>query len=602
MENLFLFSPLFLIALGIVALVLPKGIAKYAPLLGAIAVAYFFYASLSQSTPSIFHYPWINDGAYALTLVLTPARLLFMAMLWFTLFSYGVATLSSDDRNDAQILFSSGGMALAIFAGDFITLFVGWEIMTWGSYLPLLHRGTEDKAPRRYMVFSLAGASSLLAGVLLLIQSSGSAQMMDFVFSPMSALAAPFLLVGFLLKAGIMPLHRWVPSTYRIAPDLFTGFMSAALSKAGIYGLVILGTLYPLSHTPLASIVSWLGVLTAFFATLRAIRSDEIKGLLAWSSVAQVGYIVASLSLGSSTGVAGGLYHAILHTIIKVLLFTTIAGVIQRTGKTRFDEMGGLIKKMPFSFIAVLFGIIALAGMPPLGGFNGKWLIYSAFIEQGMTLRLVIIIAASTAAFLYNYKLIYGIFLGHPTEINLDEMSEIGWGYRIAVIPALILLMAIGMFPGALFAVINPVLADMGIIPIAQNSMAVIATGLGSYNGLVVMATFMGAFAVILLLFTLIKGEMHNAHRFDIAYAAETPDENTPLHYGHGMGFELHRIGIFGFWLKKSTKPLYETLHHFMTQGASLVRLIYNGNVATVFHAAFIGALLLWLFISGGQA
>jgi len=597
-DILFILSPVIFMILGVAALVLPKSISKILPLIAvAISVGFFAY---TPAYTGMITFDWIGNAALQLTATVTPVRLIFFAMLILSLFIYGIATLNSKSREDGFALIAAGGMGTVLFSGDLLTLFIGWEIMAWGSFLPLLSRGEDPKAARRYLVYSLFGAASLLAGVLL-IGSNGGTYLLSSITANTAAVGMPFLLVGFLLKSGMMPLHRWVPSTYKESPDLFAGFMSAALSKAGVFGLILTISLVPISGTLFAGAIAWIGTLTALFATFRAIREEELKGLLTWSSISQVGYIVTSIAIGSSLGVAGGIYHAINHTIIKILLFTVVAGIIARTGKTRFDQLGGLIYKMPFSFIAVLMGIIALAGMPPLGGFASKWLIYSALLEQGEVLLLVVVIAASTAAFLYNFKLIYGIFLGQPTEVQVSTAKEIGWGYRLSLIVPLGLLMAIGMFPSALFTVINPILTEIGLAQIVQGNYAVISTSLGSYNGLFVMETFGGAFAIILILFSMVKSKSRDLHHLDIAYCGETPTESTPLHYGFGVGRELIRIPFVGFWMAKSTQNFYNWIHSMMNQLASLVRLMFSGNMEFYFGTAFITALVLWV-LAGGNA
>ncbi|OQY40322.1 MAG: hypothetical protein B6229_02070 [Spirochaetaceae bacterium 4572_7] len=599
MNNVILTMPLILILMGGLLIFLPKMTSKITLLIITVAMPIIFglYMSMSGS----ISFDWLGDGSIVLGLALSKTKLLFFGMVWFSLFVYSIANLSSNIKEEGKILLTAGGMGLAIFASDFVTLFIGWEIMSWSSYLPILSRGRDVKAARRYLVYSLVGAAALLTGVLILGTSSGFS-MADFQFTKGAYVSIPFFMIGFLIKSGIMPLHRWVPSVYNEATDLFSGFLSGALSKVGIYGLVLLFTLFPHSSLQLFPLMGWLGTITALFGTLRAIREIEMKRLLAWSSVAQVGYIVAAFGLGTAEGISSGLYHAIIHTIIKVLLFTIVAGVIARTGKTRFDQLGGLIYKMPFSFIAVLIGIISLAGMPPLGGFASKWAIYSAMLNSGKVLQLVVIIAASTAAFIYVYKLIYGIFLGQPTEVNPDDVKEISIGYRVGVIIPLILLIITGMFPSLVYNIINPVIIESGFTGVVQSSSHILASAFGEYNGFVVISVFGGVFALILLLFSLSKTKSRDLHRLDIAYAAETPKESYPLHYGHGMGRELTRIPFIGFWLSKSTKGFYKYIHSLMNQGASLVRVFYTGDISTFFYALFVGVVVFWFIITGGKA
>jgi len=256
---------------------------------------------------------------------------------------------------------------------------------------------------------------------------------------------------------------------------------------------------------------------------------------------------------------------------------------------------------MPFSFIAVLVGIIALAGMPPLGGFSSKWVIYSALLGSGKVLQLIVIIAASTAAFLYNFKLIYGIFLGHPTEADPEEVREIAPGYIAGAIIPMIILAVTGLFPSLAYAFINPVLIGSGFAPVEQTDIRILSSSLGEYNGFAVMSVFAGVFLLILLLFSLNRGKSRNADRLDIAYAGEIPREEYPLHFGYGLGREIRRIPFIGFWLKKSTAPFYNYLHRVMDGLSSLVRTFYTGDISSFFYILIIFMTLLWLSLTGGK-
>ncbi|QEN03903.1 sodium:proton antiporter [Thiospirochaeta perfilievii] len=598
MNNFVLLMPLFLLGTGLVTIFTNRSISKFLLLIVSIFLPIIFILNFSIS--GNISYNWLGNSLINLSLSLSITKLLFFAMVWFSLFVYSIANLCTKNREESWVLFAAGGLGLSIFAGDLITFFIGWEIMSWASYLPILSRSKNVKVARKYLVFGLTGAMFLLTGILLIGVSSGF-NIQDILFTKEVYIALPFLLIGFLLKSGIMPLHRWIPSVYNESSDLFTGFLSGALSKAGVYGLVLLYIIYPHKSLNFLPIIGWLGAITALFATFRAIKEPVIKRLLAWSSIAQLGYIFAAIGLGTAEGISSGIYHAVIHTIIKVLLFTTVAGIIHRTGKTRFDQLGGLINKMPFSFIAVLIGIISLAGMPPLGGFASKWAIYSALLSSGKILELIIIIAASTAAFIYNYKLIYGIFLGHPTECDPNDIKETPLGYRLAVILPLILLIITGMYPSLIYKIINPILGEIGFGSINQDNPQVLSSLLGSYNGFVVMLTFGITFVVILFLFSLVKGKSRDVNRLDIAYAGETPEDSYPLHYGHGMGQEIDRIPFIGFWLSKTTKGFYRYIHSLMDQLSSLIRLFYTGNIATLFYVLFIGSAVLWIFVSGGK-
>jgi NADH-quinone oxidoreductase subunit M len=215
------------------------------------------------------------------------------------------------------------------------------------------------------LLYALAGHSLLFKDVLTYLPSM-----------PTGVLISIFILlvIGFGVKAAMMPLHPWAPSAYRESPHTFTSLFSGALSKMGIYGIFLtlffftfrfstLGIGYLRGTHILGYILAWFGAVTAFLGALIAIKQDSAKKLLAYSSISQLGYVIFGLGIGTSMAVTGALFHAISHAIFKGLLFLAVAGVIKRIGTDNLTEMGGLIKRMPFTFVFALFGILALGSL-----------------------------------------------------------------------------------------------------------------------------------------------------------------------------------------------------------------------------------------------
>ena len=606
MSNMFIVSPFILIVLGVVALIFSNRVARVFPVVGALILGYLF---TTTSGIQSFSYKILPTEGLSIMLQSTKLGTLFYAITAVSLLIYGISILgrtatTRKESDSGFVLLAMGGMGILFFAQDFLTFFVGWEIMTWSSYVPLLGRGKNSSASRRYLTFNLGGATSLLTGIMILFSKTESLnfnEIIGVVNGVDSDITVAFILivVGFLLKAAIIPFHRWLPDAYSEAEDNFTGFLSGAISKAAVFGLILITfRIYgSADKTIIMKLLSWLGGFTALFATFRAITQIEIKRLLAWSSIAQLGYILVAIGVSTNIGLSAAIYHSINHTIIKLLLFTITAGIIAETGKTRFDQLGGLIKVMPLSFIGILMGIISLAGMPPLSGFNGKWLVYSSLIEHGDYFLLIIVITSSTAAFLYCYKLIYGLFLGHPTEAPLETTKEISWSYRISALIMMALLILFGMFPSYLFVVINPILLELGITTLAQGSFGYLQTSIGGYDGALVMTLFGSAFAIILALFSLVKSKSRNLHRLDIAYAAEIPTEETPLHYGSGIGSEIHRIPYIGAVLKRTTQVIYDYIYMQISNLASFARLLYTGNIRHLMGVAILATIVLFYFL-----
>ena len=523
---------------------------------------------------------------------------------YLSLISFFLVTIAQKNRDITcsyfllQLLLSLSMIGI-VFAGDFITFFICWEIMTWSSYF-LISKSTKSDAKtlQKYILFSLSSAFFLIAGMVIsyAFANSFDFQVISTVFPtiPFNMQISIIVLfsLSFFIKAGVIGLHYWVVDTYNNAPNLFTSILSAIMSKMGIYGLfLIYGSIVGYSELKIifgeilngsnfGYALAIIGIATSIIATFKAITQDEIKRLLAYSSIAQIGYIIAAIGIGTSFGVAGALYHTLIHTIIKLLLFINIAAIIAHTGKTRFSQLGGLIYKTPVSFVMLLVGIIALAGMPPLGGFASKFMIYNAFIDTKFAILLVAMLFSGASSFLYCYKLVYGIYLGHPNSENLENTKEVSINFLIPQILLAILLMIIGTFPGLFISVINPILKQFSLTSIPNESIGVMQSAIGSFDGMFVMSAFGIIFVLILLLVLRLNSKANNnLNRFDISYCAEVPTKKTPLHYGYGMGTEIHRIKFVNAILKRTSSSFYEFLSSQTKRTSKLFSGMYNGNI-----------------------
>ena len=576
-----------------------------------ILFLYQFSGSLHVS------FPLTSD--FTLSLVQTPLGTFFA---YLSLISFLLVTIAQKSKKltfsyyALQLLLSLAMLAI-VLAGDFITFFIGWEIMTWSSYFIISKSSNINiKTLQKYILFSLTSAFSLIAGIVIAYSFANS---FDFGVISDSYGSMPFNIkvalivlfsLSFFTKAGVIGLHYWVVDTYSKAPDLFSSILSAVMSKMGIYGLFLLygniigyhelkimfGTI--LNGTDFGYVLAVIGVATSIIATFKAITQDEVKRLLAYSSIAQLGYIITVIGFGTSYGVAGAMYHTLIHTIIKLLLFINVAAIIAQTGKNKFSELGGLIYRTPVSFVMLLIGIIALAGMPPLGGFASKFMMYNAAIDTKFALILIGMLFSGAASFLYCYKLIYGIYLGHPTSKGLESTKEVSVSYLIPQIVLALLLILTGAFPGAFIKVINPILKEFSLSLIPYDGLGVMHSAVGNFNGLFIISAFVVLFLLILLLIWRIKSKAkNNLNRFDISYCGEVPSQNTSLHYGYGFGTELHRIKFVNAILKRSSSNFYESLATQTKKTSELFSRMYYGNI----HNTIIIILLFFsaLFFAG---
>ncbi len=442
-------------------------------------------------------------------------------------------------------------------AQSLLLFFFAWEVMTWASWLLMGEGRRSADAGYVYMLFSGAAGMLILGGLMVAEGGAPDAVLKIAALQGTQAVFAWVLIVaGVAIKLGSWGVHIWAREAYAESPDTFTPFLSAVVSKAPIFVLLVLvaGVNVGVVDTALGAIdpmhlLAWVGALTAFSMALLAAIQEDAKRLLAYSSVGQVAYIVVGFALMSPLGWSAAVYLAVNHFLFKALLFLAVAGVIYRTGTHTFHELGGLIKKMPFSFVSVLIGIIAVSGVPPLSGFIGKWLIYEAAVERGWLLLTGVLMFGTMIAFLYLYRLIHSIFLGQLKTAH-RTVREIGWP-SLAVQGTLIaLIMVLSVYPQIL---LEPVAAMFGPDGAAFTAAGfarpdfvseaalgfepggVITSPMGYANPTLVMIIVGVLFALLLVTLLLVAPRPKWVRQMDMVYAAEVPPPPEEAHYAYGM-------------------------------------------------------------------
>ncbi len=477
------------------------------------------------------------------------------------------------------LLLSLGGI---FYASDLITLFIFWEVMGWSSYF-LIAKTADSQTLQKYIVFNLAGAFALLGAILLIYGACGTFVYREIDFATVSSgqvtAITILLLLTLFVKSGIMPFHYWVVDSYSQSNDLFSALLSAIISKTGIFAFILIFfqiiTVQYLQAS-IFEIVAWLGVITSVIATFKAINEDEAKRLLAYSSIAQVGYIVTILSIVGNLSLEAALYHTVIHTFVKLLLFINVAAILYVSKQQTFSTLGGLLYRYPLNFILLVVGIIALAGMPPLGGFSSKFLIYTALLETHRGLLLAAVLFSSASAFLYCYKLVYGIYLGQPTSPLTERYRPIPAGFYIPQILGAVILLILGTTPGIIVPAFNRILQSVGFAPVADKGLFVLGSDFAAFNGAVIMGVFAIVFLLILLLFSRLKNRsVKPRDRLDISYCGEVPRAGANLHYGYGMGRELSRIGLIRVILSQSSHALWQRIRTLFGDISEILQRLY---------------------------
>ncbi len=337
----------------------------------------------------------------------------------------------------AYLLWAVGGAAMVGLAGNLLVLLVGWEIVTLMLFL-MINQGPRD-APaagaKAYGMLGFADACLLLA-VALLAAAGGGTDALSLTAGPraVSELGATgyvvylLLMVAALAKAGAMPLHTWIPSAAKDAPVSVMALLPAALDK--LLGIYLLATVALRMFRPdgaMQVVMMAVGAVTILAAVLMAMMQHNLKRLLAFHAVSQVGYMVLGIGTGTAAGVIGGLFHMLNNAIYKSDLFL-VSGVVERaSGTDEIEQMGSLARYLPLTFTSALVAAAAISGIPPLNGFASKWLVYHGTLgvaPRGLAVAVVTVAVFGSALTLASFvKVIHSAFLSPAPPAQSAAMA-----------------------------------------------------------------------------------------------------------------------------------------------------------------------------------
>ncbi len=496
---------------------------------------------------------------------------------------------------------------------DMVGFFFAWELMGWASIVSVLGGRKERKsrhAALYYALMSIGGSYSMFFGLFTLWRLTGS-------FSISSNLAYLSSIVGvhpwwvlgivslffvtFMIKAGIFPFHTWVPMAYAYAPDTFTPFLSAVMSKYGIYGMLLflpislmekgMPTVFGLPWVNY--IFVWIGVITAVLGTVLAFFQDDVKKLFAYSSLSNLGYIVAAISLFTSVGVTAGIYHAFNHLLFKGALFITLAAVISRSGTSKLSEMGGLWKKMPVTFFTFFIGIASAAGIPPFNGFGSKWLIYQSMIKQHLLFATILLFLASTGAFLYLFKAFHSIFLGQLSH-NYDNVKEVPVIGQIVEYLLMFAMIFFGIQPGYILRPVGLIVKSVGLNPLAVMGNGYV-TGMFSNVDMPLIGWSLAISFVFGFILFFISAKHKYVSQEDNYTAGQIPQDwgLTPETYQFSWKFYEPMEKLFAPFYRIKIDGFFRGLGDWTRITGSAVKQVFVGNAQIYTLFAVVGLIIL---------
>jgi multicomponent Na+:H+ antiporter subunit D len=343
----------------------------------------------------------------------------------------------------AALLYGAGALAVT-FAGDWLTLFVAWEVMAIASTVLVWARRDpgSERAGLRYLLTHLAGGSLLLAGIVLQAHGSGSVLMASF--TPGESLAAWLILAGVALNAAIPPLHAWLPDAYPQATVTGAVFLSALTTKSAVY---VLAAVFPGW-----SILVGLGVAMALYGVVYAVLANDIREILAYHIVSQVGYMVAGVGIGTAMALNGAAAHAFSHILYKALLFMGAGAVLHTTGRSRLAELGGILRHQRTVYALYMVGAFSISGFPLFNGFVSKSVVVAAAGEAQLYAAKLLLVLASVGTFLHTgLKLPY--FTWHGPDRGLVPAKTPGTMIAAMAATAMLCLL-FGVAPGLLYGLL----------------------------------------------------------------------------------------------------------------------------------------------------
>lgn len=408
--------------------------------------------------------------------------LLLTSVIWFFVMVYAHEYMKKERHCNRFFLFMAltySAVLGTIMAGDLLTMFLFFEVMTFASYALVTHgqRTESYEAGYNYIFMGLLGGFAILVALLLMVYTVG-----DLSFT--SALAAlsghgaiqyvilGLLIFGFGIKAGMAPVHVWLPRAHPVAPTPASALLSGIMIKVGAYGILRVATSYFFPESSavdiapalwaisesMGAVIIWVGIITMAIGVFLALQQANIKRMLAYHSVSQMGYIVmgigVALYLGSygAMGYSGALYHIINHALFKSLLFMVAGVVYYHTREYDMYKLGGLWKKLPLSATVCLIAAFGISGMPLFNGFISKSILHHGIVEAYTygsnvffyaELIFILISAGTVCSFI---KLFYYVFLRKPSQ-SYDHLNVEYNSLDTSLLAVAVLIILIGLFP-----------------------------------------------------------------------------------------------------------------------------------------------------------
>lgn len=365
------------------------------------------------------------------------------------------------------------------FSGDLFTFFIFYELLTASTYPLVTHKGNVEaiRSGRKYLGFLLTGGVLVLLGLVILVAQTGDVTFVaggfvgDALTPALTATTFSLLAIGFATKAGVMPLHAWLPAAM-VAPTPVSALLHAvAVVKAGVFAFGrLIGFVFGpevLSGRMVTTLLAVIAATTIIVASIIALRQDALKRRLAYSTIAHLAYMVLGFALLSRRAIDGALLHMVNHGVLKITLFFCAGAIYVHTKHDRISQLDGIGRDMPWTMGAFALASLGLAGLPPMGGFVSKWALVEGAIASGDLVLAGVMVGAGLLTAAYLFPIVHRAFF-RPRPDDLDRPARIGDASPLMVVP-LCVTAVLGLLLG---------LGDLAGLHSLANSVAAAVTGI----------------------------------------------------------------------------------------------------------------------------
>ena len=434
----------------------------------ALIIPLLLLPGLREQGEINFSMRWIPNMDISFSLALNWLSLVFLlteVLVTLAAMIYSLGEKTGEKKSNyyyALLLLFSLGMSGTTLANDVFLFYIFWELMLIASVLLILlwgHGEIRYKVALKYFIITHLGSLMVLVCLVTLYINFDTANLSDLTLQAhnlaqnQQIFLTSFFIIGFSVKMAIFPLHIWLPDAHTVAPIPVTIILAAAMLSMGTYGVLR----FPYSFFPIETMQNfaiWMmigGLISEVYGALMALAEKDIKRIIAYSSVSQMGYILFGLGTLTARGMQGSVMHVVYHAIVKALLFMVVGMIISVSKERDIRKLSGLGNKYPVLSVCAAIGVLGISGMPPLGIFNSEWMIFSGGFESNISITLAVLtLIGSIFTVFYALRFFGGIFFGKSKEDNLLEKAP-----KALIIPTVAVtafLIIEGLIPGPLLS------------------------------------------------------------------------------------------------------------------------------------------------------